>query len=298
MIGPPGEGKSLLASAMPGILPRLQDHEKVLLTKVYSAIGALDKDGYAVTRRPMRTVHQTASKQSLLGGGSGMAKPGEITLAHLGVLFLDEVAEFSASTLDALRQPLENGLVTISRVQGTVSYPCRFSLVAAMNPCPCGYYGTDRCLCKRAAVEKYQKKLSGPILDRIDLKVDLERLSMDERFSAGEDNVSPRLRLKVEKARERQLRRFEGKDIPFNAAIPGGTVLEYCEFSPEAFQHYKKKVESLDLTTRSIDRLAKVARTIADLEGEEKVQGEEKVHVQHVDEATGFLTGGNLLISM
>lgn len=164
LIGPPGEGKSLLASALPGILPRLTDEEKVQLTRIYSAYGALDKDGVAVTRRPMRSIHHTASKQALIGGGSKIPRPGEITMAHLGVLFLDEIAEFSPSTLDALRQPIENGDVSISRVGGTLTYPCRFTLVAAMNPCPCGYYGTDMCRCKEADVRRYQKKISGPLL--------------------------------------------------------------------------------------------------------------------------------------
>jgi magnesium chelatase family protein len=157
LIGPPGEGKSLLASAVPGILPRLTDEEKVQLTKIYSAFGALEKDGVAVTRRPMRPIHHTASKQALVGGGSKIPKPGEITMAHLGVLFLDEIAEFSASTLDALRQPIEAGEVSISRVGGTLTYPCRFTLLAAMNPCPCGYYGTEKCTCKDGDVKRYQK---------------------------------------------------------------------------------------------------------------------------------------------
>ena len=173
LIGPPGEGKSLLASAMPGILPRLTTPEKVQLTKIYSAYGALDHDGEAVTRRPFRAIHHTASKQSLVGGGTGIPKPGEITLAHLGVLFLDEIAEFSRATLETLRQPLESGEVIISRVQATITYPCRVTLVAAMNPCPCGYYGSELCKCKDRDVAAYQKKLSGPLLDRIDLQVEL-----------------------------------------------------------------------------------------------------------------------------
>lgn len=290
LIGPPGEGKSLLTSAIPGILPRLRDEDKVLLTKVYSACGALEQDGVVVARRPMRTIHHTASKQSLVGGGSGIAKPGEVTLAHLGVLFLDEIAEFSTSTLEALRQPMESGVVTISRVHATVSYPCRFSLVAAMNPCPCGYFGTDQCTCRQSEVEKYQKKLSGPILDRIDLKVDMERLSIDERFAPVADGDSPKVRARVEKARDRQNERFEGEAIACNAAIPGGHVLDYCLFSQGAIQQYKSTIESKSLSTRSMDRLAKVARTIADLENEDYVTPE------HVDEATSFITGGSLLV--
>ena len=202
LIGPPGEGKSLLASAIPGILPPLLNGEKVDLTRIYSACGELGHDGVAVTRRPFRSVHHTASKQSLVGGGSKVPRPGEVTLAHLGVLFLDEIAEFSVSTLDALRQPIEAGEVSISRVGATITYPCRFTLVAAMNPCPCGYYGTEACRCKPADIERYQKKISGPILDRIDLQVELERLSTDDRFADTEEEVSPRLRAVVATARE------------------------------------------------------------------------------------------------
>ena len=158
LIGPPGEGKSMLASAMVGVLPHLSDEEKVELTKIYSAYGELLHDGQAVTRRPFRAVHHTVSKEALVGGGAKIPRPGEITLAHYGVLFLDEIPEFSRATLEALRQPMENGEISISRVGATLTYPCRFTLVAAMNPCPCGYYGTDRCTCKEHAVAAYQAK--------------------------------------------------------------------------------------------------------------------------------------------
>lgn len=288
LIGPPGEGKSLLASAIPGILPRLSDEEKVVLTKIYSACGELENDGMAVTRRPMRPIHHTASKQSVIGGGSGVPRPGEITLAHLGVLFLDEVAEFNRGTLEALRQPIETGVVNISRVRATLSYPCHFTLVAAMNPCPCGFFGTDDCRCTIKNVENYQKKLSGPILDRIDLQVDLQRLTLEERFADAEDEVSPEIRKMVQKARDKQHKRFEGTEIPFNAAIPGGHVRDYCDFSTKAFNHYKTVIEESNLSTRSMDRLAKVARTVADLRGIDEVEPE------HVDEAKTYVAGGSL----
>lgn len=158
LIGPPGEGKSLLASAIPGILPRLRDDEKVELTRIYSACGKLDHDAMAVTRRGMRTIHHTVTQAALIGGGSGIPKPGEITLAHLGVLFLDELAEFSRNVLEALRQPIEQGSITISRTGASLKFPCQFTLVAAMNPCPCGYYGTDRCVCRDADVDKVSKE--------------------------------------------------------------------------------------------------------------------------------------------
>ena len=288
LIGPPGEGKSLLASAIPGILPRLTDPEKVELTRIYSAYGALEQDGVAVTRRPMRSVHHSASRQSIIGGGNRIPRPGEITLAHLGVLFLDEIAEFPASTIEAMRQPIESGEIVISRVGATLNFPCRFTLVAAMNPCPCGYFGSDMCRCKDTDVRKYQKKLSGPILDRIDLQVEMDRLSTEERFAPIEEDVSVRLRMKVERARDRQIARFAGKGIPYNASIPGGTVLDYCEFSSEAMSCFKKTIENNTLSTRSMDRLAKVARTIADLDGIEKVQE------AHIQKATTFVVGGVL----
>jgi len=288
LVGPPGEGKSLIATAMPGILPRLTNDEKVELTRIYSAQGALDKDGVAVTRRPVRNVHHTASKQSLIGGGSGIPRPGEITLAHLGVLFLDELAEFSRSTLEALRQPIEAGEIVVSRVNASFKYPCRFTLLAAMNPCPCGYFGTEMCRCKSAEVKKYQKKLSGPILDRIDLQVELQRLTTDERFAKQEENLSAKMRASVEAARDSQIRRFKGTGIPFNAAIPGGSVFDFCKFSPDALARFKHLVHTNTLSTRSMDRLAKVARTVADLAAADEIQS------THVDSASSFVIGGLL----
>ncbi|HZZ28454.1 MAG TPA: YifB family Mg chelatase-like AAA ATPase [Pirellulales bacterium] len=288
MIGPPGEGKSLIAGAIPGILPRLSNAEKVDLTKIYSAYGALEHDGMAVTRRPMRNIHHTASKQSLIGGGSGRPRPGEITLAHLGVLFLDEIAEFSRATLEALRQPIESGRIVVSRVGGSFEYPCRFTLVAAMNPCPCGFYGTESCTCRPQDVEKYHHKISGPILDRIDLQVELNRLSTSERFGETKNDLSPRLRAKIEAARVRQQDRFNGLDIPYNAAIPAGQIRELCNFSLPAFDHYKSLIGNHLLSTRSMDRLAKVARTVADLDNSDQIVE------KHIDKAGSFVIGGML----
>ena len=288
LFGPPGEGKSMIASALPGILPRLANEEKVQLTRIYSACGQLENDGMAVTRRPMRSVHHTASKQSVIGGGAGTPRPGEITLAHLGILFLDEIAEFSTGTLEGLRQPIESGEVTISRVGGTITYPSRFTLVAAMNPCPCGYYGTNRCRCREADVKRYQKKISGPILDRIDLQVQVETLTTDQRFADAQEGVSPRYRAKVEKARSRQLVRFSQRKIAYNAAIPGGHIREFCNFSESGFSFYRDLIDRNHLSTRSVDRLAKVARTIADLGDKDSIEPD------HIERAAMFVVGGML----
>jgi magnesium chelatase family protein len=284
LVGPPGEGKSLIASAMPGILPKLRDAEMVELTRIYSAVGQLGGDGHAVTRRPVRTVHHSVSMPALVGGGSGIPRPGEITLAHHGILFLDELPEFSRRTLESLRQPLEAGKVTITRVEASLDFPARFTLVAAMNPCPCGYAGSERCTCSAKDVQKYQQKLSGPLLDRIDLQVILRPLTTDERFAPTTDGVSPRLRQLVQKARERQLRRFDKTSISCNAAMPGGTVGDYCRFGRDGFERYKQVISAVQTTTRSADRLAKVSRTIADLDDAEEVE------VDHINEATSLMT--------
>ncbi|WP_261343822.1 YifB family Mg chelatase-like AAA ATPase [Bythopirellula goksoeyrii] len=288
LIGPPGEGKSLLASALPGILPRLTDGEKVELTRIYSAVGALEQDGCAVTRRPMRSIHHSVSMPALIGGGSGVPRPGEITLAHHGILFLDELPEFSRQSLEALRQPMENGKVQVTRVQASLEFPARFTLVAAMNPCPCGYAGSDKCVCDSKTIERYQKKLSGPLLDRIDLQVSIRPLSTDERFAPVRDGDSPKLRAIVDRARQRQINRFMGTAITNNAAIPGGQVPDYCHFSVDGFESFKEVISRDRVSTRTTDRLAKVARTIADLTDASEVAP------VHVEEAALFVAGGVL----
>lgn len=288
LIGPPGEGKSLLAGALPGILPELRTEEIVQLTRIYSACGMLERDGLAVTKRPMRAVHHTASKQSLVGGGAGIPRPGEVTLAHLGVLFLDEFAEFPRGNIEALRQPIESGEISIARVGGTLTFPCRFTLLAAMNPCPCGYYGTESCRCTAADVKKYLSKISGPIVDRVDLQVEMARLTTEERFVETQDGESAALRQRVELARQRQARRYAGTSVPFNAAMPGGHVRDYTAFSQAGFDHYKQTIDANRLSTRSMDRLAKVARTVADLEEADAVEP------AHIDRAASFVVGGLL----
>lgn len=288
LVGPPGEGKSLMASALPGIMPPLNDSAKVEITKIYSACGLLESDGKAITRRPFRSIHHSVSMPALIGGGSGIPKPGEVTLAHHGIMFLDEIAEFSRQALESLRQPLENGTVTITRVAATMSFPALFTLVAAMNPCPCGYAGTERCTCNENAILKYQKKLSGPLLDRIDLQVTLKSLSTEERFAPTQDGESKELRRLVMKARKRQEIRFEGTSIPQNSAIPGGRVADYCEFAPNGFERFKEIIDANRVSTRTTDRLAKVSRTIADLAGTDRIE------IAHVNEAAEFVQGGIL----
>lgn len=288
MVGPPGEGKSMIASAIPGILPKLTRAEQVELTRIYSACLALTCDGMAITRRPMRSVHHTASKVAVVGGGSPVPKPGEVTLAHYGVLFLDEIAEFSRSTLEALRQPIEDGVVHISRVNGRATFPSRFTLVAAMNPCPCGYYGTNECRCSKGDVKKYLSKISGPILDRIDLQVELRSLTTKERMAPAREGESSALRARVQAARERQHRRFEGTTIDCNAAIPGGEVYDHCRMTPEAVDKFSEIVDGAGISTRSTTRLAKVSRTIADIVASEDVKP------THVEQASSFVVGGML----
>lgn len=278
----------MLAKAIPGILPRLTNAEKVELTKIYSACGELKNDGIAVTRRPSRVVHHTATRIAVIGGGHGIPMPGEVTLAHLGVLFLDELAEFKRDTLESLRQPIEDGVVHISRAAAKISYPCRFALVAAMNPCPCGYYGTEDCRCKEAEVIRYLSKISGPILDRIDLQVELRALSTKERMSPAAVGISKKLRQKVQKARDRQHERFDGTEIHNNAAIPAGATFDYCKFAGTAIDHFTEIVDKNKISTRSTNRLAKVARTVADLNGTNEIE------TRHVDEAAQYVVGGLL----
>jgi magnesium chelatase family protein len=267
-----------------------------------------------VTQRPFRAIHHSASKQSLVGGGSGVPGPGEITLAHRGVLFLDELPEFSRPTLESLRQPIESGNVTIPRVDATLSFPAQFTLVAAMNPCPCGFHGqyvcTDclgftydptagctrcgkynvqpRCSCKPVKVQNYRKKISGPILDRIDLHVDVKPLSVEEKFAEKSDMTTVTLREKVRATREIQRLRFGETGTPYNAAIPAGQIMKWCEFQPGALKRYKSLIAQGSYSMRATDRMAKIARTIADLDRSEKIEE------QHIQEAADFISGSPL----
>jgi len=275
MVGPPGAGKTLLARALPGILPAMTPEEALEVTKIYSVAGLLPPDRPLVRQRPFRSPHHTISHAGLVGGGR-VPRPGEVTLAHRGVLFLDELPEFPHSVLEAIRQPLEERRVTVSRAQGTITFPASFMLVAAMNPCPCGYYGDYRrqCTCPEAVVARYQRRISGPLLDRIDIFVDVPRLDREKLMSDGPvAESSAQVRERVERAREVQRRRFQGRPITCNAEMGPVEVREFCQGALDegARQLLGMAVERLALSARAFHRVLKVARTIADLSGAEGI---------------------------
>lgn len=279
MIGLPGTGKSMLAKRFPGILPPLTQEESLEITKIYSICNLMGKSRL-LTRRPFRDPHHTISDVALIGGGS-TPRPGEVSLAHNGVLFLDEFAEFSRSSLEVLREPLENGRVTISRAKETVSYPARFTLIAAMNPCPCGHLGDPikPCTCSPMQVNRYKSRISGPLLDRIDLTVNLNPVKYSDWNKKSEGETSAQIRERVLKAREIQRNRFKNSATTANAFMTAKEIKEFCLLPAGADAILETAMRKFGLSARSLDKILKTARTIADLDGKKNIEVKHLVEV-------------------
>ena len=270
MIGPPGSGKSMLAKRLPSILPDMTLEESLESSRVYSVAGLLESDTPMLLSRPFRSPHHTVSSVGLAGGGSNRPRPGEVSLAHNGVLFLDEIPEFRRDAIEVLRQPLEDGSVTVSRIAGSVTYPSRFMLVCAMNPCKCGYFGhpSGRCNCTDQSIRNYRKRISGPMLDRIDLHVPVSSVNYDQLRERRPAESSEAIRVRVNAARARQRERYAGTGVHCNAQLTPGMMAQHCTLTPEAQDLMAGAFDKLGLSARAHDRILKVARTIADLAGE------------------------------
>lgn len=285
IVGPPGAGKSMMAKRLPGILPDMSRGEMIQSTEIYSVAGLTSREHPIVSMRPFRAPHHTVSAAGLSGGGTS-PRPGEISLAHNGVLFLDELPEFRSDVLEVLRQPLEDGEVTVSRVAGTVTYPSRFMLVCAMNPCKCGWYGhpSGRCRCTERDVRCYHSKISGPLLDRIDLIVEVPALDYEELSRRSSAERSADIKKRVNAAREIQRRRFGGDGTMCNAHIGSREMSEICALDAEGEALMHAAFDSMRLSARSYDRILRVARTIADLDGQKNISAE------HIAEAIQYRT--------
>ena len=284
IVGPPGAGKSMLAKRLPGILPDMSREEIIEATEIWSVAGLTGKDHPLVTSRPFRAPHHTVSAAGLAGGGT-VPKPGEISLAHDGVLFLDELPEFRSDVLEVLRQPLEDGIVTVSRVAGSVSFPSRFMLVCAMNPCKCGWYGhpSGRCKCSEAEVHRYHSRISGPLLDRIDLIVEVPALDYEELKRRSPAESSAAIRERVNAAREIQRQRFSDR-VLCNARMQSKELRTFCATDEEGDALLRAAFDTMQLSARSYDRILRVARTIADLEGADTIRAD------HIAEAIQYRT--------
>ena len=290
MKGPPGAGKTLLARALPSILPRLGFEESLEITRICSVANTLPDGEPLVRTRPFRAPHHTISHAGLVGGGA-WPRPGEISLAHRGVLFLDELPEFGSKNLESLRQPLEDHVITISRAQGTLTFPANFILVAAMNPCPCGYYGDDRhpCTCSMSAIQRYQKRISGPLMDRIDIHLEVQSVPYQKLTALESSERSAAIRARIEAARVRQQERFARQDKPdllTNGDMGPAEVQAYCKLDEAGSNLMRAAVKQMDLSARAYHRVLKLGRTIADLTGEENVQS------QHLAEALQYRPRG------
>jgi magnesium chelatase family protein len=273
MVGPPGTGKSMLAKRIPSIMPDMTEDEAIESTKIHSISGMLDPKRAFLTTRPFRAPHHTISDAGLLGGGTNPG-PGEVSLAHHGVLFLDELPEFRRSTLEVMRQPLEDGAVSISRAAGSFTFPARFMLVAAMNPCPCGYYGDFKreCRCSPRQIEQYRQRISGPLLDRIDLHVEVPLVEFRELSSTHQGESSATIRERVIVARNIQAKRFKGKSAATNSAMGPRQVKAHCQLDSTASGYLEHAMEEMNFSARAHDRILKVARTLADLGGSESIR--------------------------
>ena len=283
LVGPPGSGKSMLSKRLPSILPDMTREEALEVTQIHSVMGLLRPQSPLVRSRPFRSPHHTISTAGLTGGGT-VPRPGEISLAHRGVLFLDELPEFRKETLEVMRQPLEDGVVTISRASGSASFPSRFQLVCAMNPCRCGWYGdpSGRCVCSQASVQSYLSRISGPLLDRIDMQLEVSAVPVKEITAGAAEEPSAAIRERVQAARERQQVRYRGEDAACNAELTARQVSTYCALDEGCQALIERACEKYHLSMRAVSRIMKVSRTIADLAGKERI---EKAHVL---EALGF----------
>ncbi len=283
MIGPPGSGKSMLAKRLPTILPEMTFKESIETTKIHSVANLLPKDRPIITKRPFRSPHHTISSVGLAGGGS-IPRPGEISLAHNGVLFLDELPEFTRSAMEVLRAPLEDGELTISRAAGSITYPCSITLVAAMNPCPCGFFGhpTKKCTCASGAAKRYLSKISGPMLDRFDLHIEVPPIAYKDLSGEVREESSMEIAKRVNKARKLQAERYADSNVTCNARLTPEMLKRYCTLSDEADFLLQAAFDRMGLSARAYDRIMKVSRTLADLEGEEIINSD------HVAQALQF----------
>lgn len=283
MIGPPGSGKSMLAKRLPSILPDMTFEESLDVTKIFSIAGALPEGISLIRSRPYRAPHHTISTAGLTGGGR-VPRPGEISLSHHGVLFLDELPEFSKVSMEAMRQPIEDGTITISRVSGSLTYPCETMLVCAMNPCPCGFYGhpTKQCTCSKGAPQKYMSKVSGPLLDRLDIHVEVPPVEFKKLSSDEKGECSAEIKKRVNAARKIQTQRFKGTPVTCNAKMTPSQTAEFCRLNENGKKILERCFESMDLSARAYDKILRIARTIADLDGSENIE------VPHITEAVQY----------